>query len=473
MGSPTVQVVIVTWNKKADVLSLLEQLRSIRYPRSSLSIVVVDNASTDGTGAAILSDYPDVHLISHDENRGGAGGFNAGMRWTLAHRPHTDYLWLLDNDVQVHPDALIEMVRVMEARPQAAICGSRIMDRDRPDRLIELGAFIDYQHGEVRRNEPDDSRLKAPDAVFEVDYVAACSLIARVSSVRKMGLWHEALFIYWDDMEWGERFRSAGYEVLAANASVVYHPAWAERTADRSAVWRTYYRTRNALFFFNNYTRGMKRRALLFKKVRHLLITAKILSRNGFDDTAHAFIAGIEDFFRARYGKKEIVQTDAHRGFSELLEKDPQATLMLYVGDRVSSSRAMRWLPSMLNDFHGISVHCIVPKGTGHQWRRLSFVDRVLTFSRHVDGRFRLADRYRILKFCSQNHWSLFLSSTPSPKMGAIWGKTVVKLDFQTGLALSIGKMNLKTFLPYHFGILTWMPQTLFFPPPKNEIKTM
>ncbi len=305
-NSPIVQAVIVTWNKKKDVLRLPECLKNIDYPKDRLFVPVVDNASTDGTAETIASDYPEIGLLRNPENLGGAGGFNAGMRWSLQNRSDAEYLWLLDNDVLADKNALKALVSVMEKNPNAAICGSKIMDIANPREMIELGAFIDYCFGDVARHTPSAEALKDPNAVFRVDYVAACSLLARTSAVRKMGLWHEKFFIYWDDMEWGARFKTAGYEVLAANASVVLHPSWIGRTSDHSAVCRCYYRTRNSLWFFSQYCTGIKRRVLLCRMIFRYMKIALAVHLRADAALGNAFVRGIRDFFQNSFGKKTL-----------------------------------------------------------------------------------------------------------------------------------------------------------------------
>jgi len=301
-----IETVIVTWNKKKYVLRLLEQLKNLNYPQDKIEIIVVDNNSSDGTAEAVELFYPHVRLIKNPENRGGAGGFNAGMLWVLKSRPDCEYLWLLDNDVLVHKNALQKLVEVMEKNPRAAICGSKIMDIDRPHEMIEIGAFIDYRFGDVRQNVPPRQKLQYPDAVFEVDYVAACSLLARTRFVKEMGIWHEKFFIYWDDMEWGARFKTAGYKVLASNASIAYHPSWGKRIADNSAIWRNYYRIRNALWFYNNYSSGLKKRFLLACMILRYMRYSAGANIRAQTALSRAYVKGVKDFFNNSYGKKNL-----------------------------------------------------------------------------------------------------------------------------------------------------------------------
>ncbi|MFA5719308.1 MAG: glycosyltransferase, partial [Desulfobulbaceae bacterium] len=124
-ASPTVLVIIVTWNKKAYVVDLLQSLQRLSYPAERLDVVVVDNASSDGTAEVLNRDFPGVHVIENSENLGGTGGFNTGLRYAFAQpEGKYDYLWLLDNDVQVHRNALTELVTLLESEQDAAVAGS-------------------------------------------------------------------------------------------------------------------------------------------------------------------------------------------------------------------------------------------------------------------------------------------------------------------------------------------------------------
>ena len=460
---PTVQAVIVTWNKKKDVLSLLSQLKTVDYPADRLSIMVVDNASTDGTVQAIQTNHPGIRILQNSENLGGAGGFNAGMRWTLANRSQTDYLWLLDNDVWVDPDSLNALVRVLEKHPRAAICGSKIMDVDFRDSMIELGAFIDYRRGDVRRHEPDPEQLKDPNAVFKVDYVAACSLLARVTMVKKLGIWHEKFFIYWDDMEWGARFNVAGYDVLAANGSIVYHPSWAGRTADQSAIWRNYYRTRNSIWFFNHYGSGLRKRLLLCRMVTRYIMFALNSTINAAGELSQAFVRGIEDFFSNDFGKKRFILKPA--SLFDFIEEKNIEDLMVFVTEVPMSAHARSWVDDLANRYPGVRIRCILPEKVRHRWQGNDRVKDQLLYSRNGTGGISLTNKYKIWRFLQSHPWQIFVSSVQTPKLGTLWGRPVARIDYASKRTLSIDTMRLKDVLRI---LLKWpamMLQVLFFAP--------
>lgn len=464
--APMVEAIIVTWNKRDYVTRLLKQLKDIDYPAKRLGITVVDNHSTDGTIQEIEAFYPSVNLIKNRENLGGAGGFNAGMRWVLENRPACEYMWLLDNDVLVDKGALRELVAVMNSNPEAGICGSKIINIEDPGEIIEVGAFIDYSIGEIRRNIPDRIELQNPQAVFEVDYVAACSLLARTECVKRIGVWYEHLFVYWDDMEWGARFNAFGYKVMASNASIVYHPSWAGRCTDNSAIWRCYYRTRNALWFFNNYATGIRRRLLLACMVVRFAMHAAINCLAAHSTLSRAFLMGVEDFLNGRYGKKEFrLPVD---NLTKYLDGMENKDMCVFVPEGRTAENATRFVCNLIQKYPGLRVLAIIPETNERKWETLCDKDDIVRYVRSGNGSISWADRLRIMRFLRTKPWSILLTSPLTPRMGAIWGKDIARVDFEKGSTIAIERISLKNLCRIPLLVLSYLFWTLFSPPEKD-----
>jgi len=259
---PGVQCIIVTWNQGDEVLRLLESLQDIDYPTDCLSILVVDNASTDGTGERIEAAYPDVVLVTTAENLGGSGGFTVGMKWALEHSNH-EYLWLLDSDVIVHQSALEELVVVLESDEAYGVCGSTMLQLEYPSIINEIGGFVrpesgalqlhrhKWQLSHLRGASIDDLRsrdlkigreLELSEDAVDVDYVAAASLLVRKKIVEQVGLWCD-YFLHFDDVEWCLRIREAGHRISASVKSIIWHVS----AKSKLPTWVLYYDTRNVL----------------------------------------------------------------------------------------------------------------------------------------------------------------------------------------------------------------------------------
>ncbi|GFO77850.1 hypothetical protein BPLS_P6538 [Bathymodiolus platifrons methanotrophic gill symbiont] len=312
-------IIIVTWNKKEYVIDLLNSLSVINFPREQLDILVIDNASNDGTFEALEAQFDDIEIIRNAENIGGTGGFNTGLAWAFD-QPDSryDYLWLLDNDVVVHKNALSELVTVLEENSETAIAGSTMMQLDYPWRINEMGAFVDQQNGTLVFNRHyeeisnwqgtpiDDLLVEDADLsqqlmhcqpVMDVDYVAAASLLIRAPVARQAGLWMD-FFIHFDDVEWCLRIGKAGHRVVVSAKSLIWHLSAAAKVPN----WILYYDNRNILYLLakhsgdiavNNAIRNILKKTLYYKLI-------------GKADLAELHLQAISDFEQGLTGKKTI-----------------------------------------------------------------------------------------------------------------------------------------------------------------------
>ncbi|OAH98858.1 hypothetical protein A1353_21785 [Methylomonas methanica] len=314
MQTSKVAIVIVTWNKKAFVLELLDSLQHLNYPNHD--VIVVDNCSTDQTIDAILEHFPDTIIINNPENTGGAGGFNKGLQF--AQDNEYPYCWLLDNDVIVDKDALMYLVDTLDHTPDASICGSQILING-SEIIQECGGNINWRksnvilnkHGQIRVIEP------SPDTILEVDYCAACSMLVRMSDVNKYGKIDPDMFIFWDDIEWSTRIKSYGKQVLCNPNSVVWHHFNGYKP---STAWRVYYRIRNKFYFFNKYSKSKNTLPLLLNIYEELSVLYKHLH---IYDFAFAVDSAIFDFKNNIRGKWQMQNISPQVSFISEIDTIP------------------------------------------------------------------------------------------------------------------------------------------------------
>ncbi len=314
-----VLIIIVTWNKKQYVLDLLASLQQLSYPTRLMDIVVVDNASDDGTQQAIAQQYPTVHLICNEENLGGTGGFNTGLAFAFEQEPDKyDYLWLLDNDVQVNQNALLALVEVLQQEKDIAIAGSTMMQMDYPWRINEMGAFVDLGNCSLQLNRFREKvaafqsqtlpqllsadidlsqQLMHCQPVIDVDYVAAASLLIRFDVAQRAGLWDD-YFIHFDDVEWCLRIAKMGYRVVVSARSLIWHMSADTKVPD----WVLYYDNRNAL----NLLAKHSGQAEVANTRRYILKKALYYTLLGKTDLARLHLDAIDDYEQQQMGKKQI-----------------------------------------------------------------------------------------------------------------------------------------------------------------------
>jgi len=314
-------IIVVTWNKKKYVLELLDAINHLDYPRALIDVVVVDNASSDGTVEAIKQQFPHIHLICNAENIGGTGGFNTGLQYAFEQEDDKyKYLWLLDNDVLVHRCALNALVETLENHQDIAVAGSTMMQLDFPWRINEMGAFVNTDTGalELKRHFEEiqhwrgrsvqelitDENLDLSKTLvhcqphMDVEYVAAASLLIRADVAKQAGLWQD-FFIHFDDVDWCLRIGRMGHRVVVSAQSLIWHLS----AAAKIPTWVLYYDNRNVLVMLK--TLGVSPQTL-HKNLRYTLKKAGYYALLGKTDLSRLHKDAIDDFLNKRLGKKDI-----------------------------------------------------------------------------------------------------------------------------------------------------------------------
>ncbi|MYA76180.1 MAG: glycosyltransferase family 2 protein [Gemmatimonadetes bacterium] len=223
---PHVTIVILNWNREADTLECLDSLARMNYP--SFSIVVVDNGSTDGSPEAIERwgcEHLPLTLIRNGENLGFVRGSNQGMRHAIS--TDTDYVFLLNNDTVVEPDALSLLVATAERSGERSgdtgMAGPKIYQYGKDNVLDSAGTRAIWWLAQgflIGHGEDDRGQYDHPG---EMPYVTGTALLVKRAVLEKIGLMDEDYFCYFDDFDWGLKARKAGYRLLLVPEAVVHH----------------------------------------------------------------------------------------------------------------------------------------------------------------------------------------------------------------------------------------------------------
>jgi hypothetical protein len=217
--SKLVYIVILNWNGWRDTIDCIDSCQKLSYPR--FRILVVDNGSTDDSESRIRERFPEIEILQTGSNLGFAGGNNVGIRHALTEG--ADYVWLLNNDTVVDPEALGEMVRAADIDERIGLVGSKIYYLDKPDVLWFAGGGINritklsYHLGSKKK---DDGSYREDR---EVDFITGCSLLVKSRVLNEVGLLREEFFLYAEDTEWNRRIKKSGWKIKWAAGSRVWH----------------------------------------------------------------------------------------------------------------------------------------------------------------------------------------------------------------------------------------------------------
>jgi N-acetylglucosaminyl-diphospho-decaprenol L-rhamnosyltransferase len=237
---PALSIVITSWNA-CDLL--LQCLRTITATTGSLPLetIVVDNASTDNTSAAVQAQHPETRLLRVEHNRGFAAGNNVGLQESRGR-----YMMLLNSDTLVQPGALEQLVSFMDQHSEAGACGPRLV---RPDRQSQAFAFgNDPTLSYLLRRGVNRLLFQRPlhdwdtDQARSVGWVAGTALVVRRSALEQVGLLDEKFYAYFEDNDWCRRIRLQGWRIYYCPQASIIHIGGQSLRKDPAAR-NVYYRS--------------------------------------------------------------------------------------------------------------------------------------------------------------------------------------------------------------------------------------
>ena len=205
-STPTISIIIPTWNGLRILPRCLDALRAQTRPPDE--ILVVDNASTDGTAGTLQTHYPEVTWVALDDNHGTAGGMNAGIRASRG-----DYIVLLNNDVFLSPKWIEVMLHTLENQTEFSFAACRIRMVSEPGIIDSAGDGFHPVQGAVMigHGQADGLEFDQPREVFSA--TGAASMYQR-EVFERTGGFDESLFIYVEDVDLGFRARLQGFRCL-------------------------------------------------------------------------------------------------------------------------------------------------------------------------------------------------------------------------------------------------------------------
>ncbi len=251
MTAPDLSVIIVSWNVRDLLRVCLASLPAgaaaiDEHPSLTVGVIVVDNASADGSAAMVADAFPDVQLIANRENRGFTGGNNQGLAVA-----HGRYVLFLNPDTVVSPGALSTMVAYMEAHPNVGALGPRLRYGDGSPQssarrfptlataLFESTPLAWHwpDNRWARAYRMDDGGLQIPGyklkvdnfqpSTFQpaspVDWVVGAALLTRRAVLEQVGGFDEGYFMYSEELDWCRRAALAGWQTVYLPTAEIIH----------------------------------------------------------------------------------------------------------------------------------------------------------------------------------------------------------------------------------------------------------
>jgi len=214
-----IYIIILNYNGQKDLRECLDSIfKQLKY--LSYKVVVVDNASTDGSVAMIKNKFPQVKLIKNKKNLGFAEGNNVGIRYALKQK--ADYILILNNDTIVHRDFLTELVKTANAL-KADLIGPKINFYQPSNLVWAAGGKVNIFLGQTKHLFGEKDERDVPFYPFAVDYLPFAAALIKRKVFQRIGLLDPDYFLLFEDTDFCYRAKKAGFKIMVAPSSKIWH----------------------------------------------------------------------------------------------------------------------------------------------------------------------------------------------------------------------------------------------------------
>lgn len=238
---PLVSIVTVNYNQSQVTCELIDSLEKITYP--NIEIIVVDNASVEDDPDTIKTQYPNVVLIKNPINYGFAAGNNIGIMAS-----NGEYVLFLNNDTEVKPDFMEPLLKKFDEIPNLGAVSPKIRYFHTPD-TIQYAGYTEMNAYTIRNfaygHQKEDLGLHDKDR--ETAYAHGAAMMVPMDLIRQLGMMSYIFFLYYEEADFCDRIRRAGYSIYFVHNSLIYHKE--SISTGKTSPLKIYYLYRNRIVY--------------------------------------------------------------------------------------------------------------------------------------------------------------------------------------------------------------------------------
>ncbi|GMN06211.1 glycosyltransferase family 2 protein [Croceitalea sp. MTPC5] len=240
-NQPLVSIITINYNESSVTLAMLESLQFLSY--KNVEVIVVDNASPDDDPDVLKSHFPEINLIKSKENLGFAGGNNLGVKVAKG-----DYLLFINNDTIVPENFIGPLVETLQKDETIGMVSPKIKFHWDPT-LIQYAGYTPMNQWTIRNNSigyhhKDDGSF---DKAGETESIHGAAMMVPKRVVEEVGMMTEVYFLYYEEHDWAEMIKRAGYKIYYQPKSYILHKE--SLSTGKFSPLKTYYIARNRIVF--------------------------------------------------------------------------------------------------------------------------------------------------------------------------------------------------------------------------------
>lgn len=272
-NKPFVSIITINYNQLAVTCEMLDSVRKLSYP--NLEIILVDNASKENPSQVIATQYPEVRFIRSEENLGFSGGNNIGIRASKG-----DFLFFVNNDTELVEGSIEQLLALFDELPKLGMVSPLICyfpgEETGGKEVVQYAGTTPVNAYTARNStigvmEENRGQFNSPQST---PYAHGAAMMMPREVVDTVGLMPESFFLYYEELDWCEQIRRAGYEVYVEPRTKIYHKE--SVSVGKMSTLKTYYLTRNRIFFMRR-NRSTSELLLFFCFLTFLTIPKNIL----------------------------------------------------------------------------------------------------------------------------------------------------------------------------------------------------
>lgn len=233
---PKVFIVVLNFNGALVLTSCLKSIMQSDYP--NFEVVIVDNNSTDSSFEQAKNDFSRFHFIKNSKNIGFSGGNNIGIRFAL--EKFADLVFVLNNDTIIDKNTLSALVTTSMQNEKAGIISPLIINGNNK-KIWFAGGIIKWHAMKTSHLHKTQSKLP-----YSSQYLTGCAMLIKKEVFKKIGLFDERFFLYYEDADFSMRSKKAGYALLLDPTTTIQHLEQSELSSEK-----IYYLVASGLLFFS------------------------------------------------------------------------------------------------------------------------------------------------------------------------------------------------------------------------------
>src|SRR5574344_13007 len=237
-----ISIITVNYNGIEHTVKLLDSLRKY-LALNRCQIIVVDNGSVADEASEIMRQYPDITVIRSSKNLGFAGGNNLGIE-----RSEGRNLLLINNDTEIRNDSLMKLSRRLDDFPAIGAVSPKILFYYCPDTIQYAGytplSLISLRNRGIGCGEKDYGQY---DVAGETAFLHGAAMMIKREALERAGMMHDLFFLYYEELDWCESIKRAGYDIWYEPACEVYHKE--SMTVGAASPLKVKYMVRNRLIY--------------------------------------------------------------------------------------------------------------------------------------------------------------------------------------------------------------------------------